>query len=309
MAHIVVVGSLNMDLVVRVPHMPVPGETILGSNFETIPGGKGANQAVGAARMGAKVSMIGCVGDDEFGQALVGNLQNEGVDISHISISSSDATGIAMITLDEKGQNSIVVASGANMALTPEDVRKAWEVIEDIDLVVMPLEVSLPCIEETVRLASKDLVKVVLNPAPAQILSDEILQNVDVLVPNESETSLLTGMDLTTTEEADQAAAKLLEKGPGTIVLTLGSRGSLLVTPNKASQIFEPYQVEVVDTTAAGDAFVAALSVGLADDLSFEDAVQQANAAGALAVTKMGAQPCMPTLDEVKKLIQSREEL
>ncbi|MDK1118857.1 MAG: ribokinase [Anaerolineae bacterium] len=304
MAHIVVVGSLNMDLVVRVPHMPAPGETILGDNFQNIPGGKGANQAVGAARMGAQVTMIGRVGDDEFGKALTDNLILESVDVSHVSVDQDEATGIAMITLDQGGQNSIVVASGANMALKPEDLRTAWQNISDIDVLVMPLEVSLSCIEETVRLAVESSVKVVLNPAPAQKLSAELLKKIDVLVPNESETSLLTGVSVETIEEAESAARSLLEKGAGAVVLTLGSRGALLVNGSGPAITIHPYGVIVVDTTAAGDAFVAALSVGISNSLPLEDAVQLANAAGALAVTKMGAQPCMPTQKEVNELMK-----
>ncbi len=306
MNHIVVVGSLNMDLVVRVPHMPIPGETVLGKEFQNIPGGKGANQAVGAARMGAQVTMIGKVGNDEFGKALTKNLTNEGVDISHVSVDEKEATGIAMITLDQNGQNSIVVASGANMALKPEDIRTAWKKISDIDVLVMPLEVSLVCVEEAVRLASKSSVKIILNPAPAQKLSDDLLKKVDVLVPNESETSLLTGLAVETIEDAKVAAKNLLEKGTGAVVLTLGSRGALLIDENQPAIISTPYKVNVVDTTAAGDSFVAALSVGIAERLPLESALRQATAAGALAVTKMGAQPCMPTKKEVNELMDEQ---
>ncbi|MBT6813377.1 MAG: ribokinase [Anaerolineae bacterium] len=306
MNHIVVVGSLNMDLVVRVPHMPIPGETVLGNDFQNIPGGKGANQAVGAARMGARVTMIGKVGNDEFGKALTKNLANEGVGISHISVDEKEATGIAMITLDQNGQNSIVVASGANMALKPEDIRTAWKKISDIDVLVMPLEVSLECVEEAVRLATESSVKVILNPAPAQKLSDDLLKKVDVLVPNESETSLLTGLAVESIEDAKIAAKSLLEKGAGAIVLTLGSRGALLISENQPAIISTPYKVNVVDTTAAGDSFVAALSVGIVEGLPLENALRQATAAGALAVTKMGAQPCMPTKKEVNELMEEQ---
>lgn len=306
MNHIVVVGSLNMDLVVRVPHMPIPGETVLGNDFQNIPGGKGANQAVGAARMGARVTMIGKVGNDEFGKALTKNLANEGVGISHISVDEKEATGIAMITLDQNGQNSIVVASGANMALKPEDIHTAWKKISDIDVLVMPLEVSLECVEEAVRLATESSVKVILNPAPAQKLSDDLLKKVDVLVPNESETSLLTGLAVESIEDAKIAAKSLLEKGAGAIVLTLGSRGALLISENQPAIISTPYKVNVVDTTAAGDSFVAALSVGVVEGLPLENALRQATAAGALAVTKMGAQPCMPTKKEVNELMEEQ---
>jgi len=307
MSHIVIVGSLNMDLVVRVPHMPEPGETVLGVGFQQIPGGKGANQAVGAARMGAKVTMIGRIGSDDFGRELTENLSREGIDISNVTVDENEPSGIAMITVNEQGQNSIVVASGANMALTPEEIRSAWQRINDIDVVVMPLEISLGCIEEAVRLAVQDNVKVVLNPAPAQKLSDELLGNIDVLVPNENETTLLTGLSIESIAEAETAAKKLLDKGSKAVVLTLGSRGALLVRNEIPAEIIAPFEVEVVDTTAAGDAFVAALSVGISDQLSLEDAVYQANAAGALAVTRMGAQPCMPTQSEVQELLENQK--
>ena len=307
MSHIVIVGSLNMDLVVRVPHMPEPGETVLGVGFQQIPGGKGANQAVGAARMGAKVTIIGRIGSDDFGRELTENLSREGIDISNVTVDENEPSGIAMITVDEQGQNSIVVASGANMALTPEEIRSAWQSINDIDVVVMPLEIPLGCIEEAVRLAVQDNVKVVLNPAPAQKLSDELLGNIDVLVPNENETTLLTGLSIESIAEAETAAKKLLDKGSKAVVLTLGSRGALLVRNEIPAEIIAPFEVEVVDTTAAGDAFVAALSVGISDQLSLEDAVYQANAAGALAVTRMGAQPCMPTQSEVQELLENQK--
>jgi len=302
--HVVVVGSLNMDLVVRVAHMPAAGETILGSSFQNIPGGKGANQAVGAARLGARVTMIGRVGNDEFGKALTDNLKIEDVNIAHVSIADEEATGIALITLDQSGQNSIVVASGANMTLTPADVRSAWKNIDAIDIVVIPLEVPMDCIDETIRLAADSNVKVIVNPAPAQELSAESLKHIDVLVPNESETSLLTGLSVETIEKASAAAQNLLAKGIGAVVLTLGSRGALLVSKNQSARLLPAYQVNVVDTTAAGDAFVAALSVGISSGLALEDAVQQANAAGALATTRMGAQPCMPAQNELTEFMK-----
>ncbi len=307
MSHIVIVGSLNIDLVVRVPHMPEPGETVLGVGFQQIPGGKGANQAVGAARMGAKVTIIGRIGSDDFGRELTENLSREGIDISNVTVDENEPSGIAMITVDEQGQNSIVVSSGANMALTPEEIRSAWQSISDIDVVVMSLEIPLGCIEEAVRLAVQDNVKVVLNPAPAQKLSDELLGNIDVLVPNENETTLLTGLSIESIAEAETAAKKLLDKGSKAVVLTLGSRGALLVRNEIPAEIIAPFEVEVVDTTAAGDAFVSALSVGISDQLSLEDAVYQANAAGALAVTRMGAQPCMPTQSEVQELLENQK--
>ncbi len=303
MPHIVVVGSLNMDLVVRVPRMPEPGETILGRDFQTVSGGKGANQAVGAARLAAHVTMIGCVGDDSFGETLVGNLATEGIETSPIKVIPGVPSGIAMITVDEGGQNSIVVASGANMLLTPEDIRTAWESLEDVDVVVMPLEVPLDCIQEAAGLAKVSGAKVVLNPAPARPLPDDLLGNLDVLVPNETETALLSGMAVDTLEQAEKAARHLLKMGVGAVILTLGSRGALMIEENFQSQLFESHSVDVVDTTAAGDAFVAALSVGISEGMDLEEASKMANAAGALAVTKMGAQPSMPTREEVLALL------
>jgi len=303
MPHIVVVGSLNMDLVVRVPRMPQPGETILGSDFQTIPGGKGANQAVAAARMGASVTMIGCVGDDSFGKTLVSNLEHEGIDTSHVKVNQQASSGIAMITLDEGGQNSIVVASGANMLLTPADIRAAWASLNNVDVVVMPLEVPLACIFEATQLAKENGVQVVLNPAPAQPLPVELLRQVDVLVPNETETGLLSGMEVGTQEQAERAAQRLLKEGVGAVVLTLGSRGALLVEEGAQAKVFEAHPVNVVDTTAAGDAFVAALAVGISEGAGLERATMMANAAGALAVTKMGAQPSMPVREEVFALL------
>lgn len=306
MSHIVVVGSLNMDLVVRVPHMPAPGETLLGDNFQTIPGGKGANQAVAAARMGARVTMIGCVGDDDFGKNLVDNLEIEGIDITNISVDPDAATGIALITVDESGQNSIVVASGANMALTPDDVRAAWQNLTDVDVVVMPLEVSLACIEEAATLAKQSTAKVVLNPAPAQELSDQLLGKIDVLVPNESETTLLTGLDINSPDQAKIAAQKLQSKGVNTVILTLGERGAMLIEEGAEAQLYPSFPTDVVDTTAAGDAFVATLSVGISSGVPLEEAIRQANAAGALAVSKIGAQPSLPTKSEIRKFIKNQ---
>ena len=304
MPHIVVVGSLNMDLVVRVPWMPKPGETILGCDFQTIPGGKGANQAVGAARMGADVTMIGCVGDDAFGESLVSNLENEGVEISNIRVLPGVASGIAMITVDKNGQNSIVVASGANMLLTPEDVGAALETLENVDVIVMPLEVPLTCVQEAIHLGKELGAQIVLNPAPAQHLPEDLLQSVDVLVPNETETAFLSGMDVDTLPEAEKAARQLLGLGVDVVVLTLGSRGALCIDAQNLVKI-KPHSVNVVDTTAAGDAFVASLSVGIAEGLGFEQAAKMANAAGALTVTRPGAQPSLLTRKKVMELINA----
>ncbi len=307
MSHIIVVGSLNMDLVVRAPHLPIPGETVLGNDFQTIPGGKGANQAVGAARLGANVTMIGCVGNDDFGKSLRANLQKEGVDTTHILTIPDSPTGIAAITLDEDGQNCIVVASGANMKLTPEDVEKAFSQIEKVDVVILQLEIPLDCVEAAARLGQERGAKIVLNPAPARQLSDILLSQTDVLVPNESETSPLTDLPVDTPSQAETAAQSLFDKGVGSVILTLGSRGALVLDGNSPATQLSPHQVDVIDTTAAGDAFVAGLSVGLGEGMSLVEAAKLGNATGALAVTKLGAQPAMPTQEEVSSLCNSLE--
>jgi ribokinase len=303
MPHIVVVGSLNMDLVVQVPTIPAPGETVLGENFATIPGGKGANQAVAAARLGARVSLIGRVGSDAFGEQLLANAEQEGIDVTHVGRDETAASGVAMICVDAQGQNNIAVASGANYQLTAEHVREAWAALPHVDLLVMPLETPLETIETAVSLANQSGTKVILNPAPAQKLPSHILAGVDVLVPNEPETARLTGMPISTPEETHLAARQLLSLGVSHVVLTLGSRGAL-VLDGSTGQFSEvsPYPVTVVDTTAAGDAFVAGLAVGLAEGKSLVEAAQFANAVGALAVTKQGAQPGMPRREEVNQL-------
>jgi ribokinase len=305
MTHIVIVGSLNMDLVVQVPTIPAPGETVLGNNFATIPGGKGANQAVAAARLGANVSLIGRVGADAFGEQLLANAQKEGIDVTHVEYDANAASGVAMISVDARGQNSIAVASGANYCLTAAHVREAWSALENVDLLVMPLETPLETIETAVSLANQAGVKVILNPAPAQKLAPQILAGVDVLVPNEPETTQLTGIEIDSPESTHNAAQALLKLGVGHVVLTLGSRGALVLAgeTNLFTQV-EPYPVKVVDTTAAGDAFVAGLAVALAEGKELVEAAQFANAVGALAVTKQGAQPGMPTREEVEILLK-----
>ena len=301
MPHIVVVGSLNMDLVVEVPKIPQPGETVLGKNFATFPGGKGANQAVAAARLGAKVSLIGRVGQDAFGDQLLASAKADGINVSRVGRDDSAVTGVAMITVDEQGQNSIAVASGANFCLTADHVRKAWAELEDVDILVMPLETPLQTIATAVELARRDGVTVVLNPAPARSLPDEILASVDVLVPNEPETEQLIGMSISSVDESRAAARRLLALGVGNVVLTLGSQGALTLDgKNDQIALIPAWQVDVVDTTAAGDAFVGAIAVGLGEGKTLIESVRFANSVGALAVTKLGAQPSMPTRDEVE---------
>lgn len=304
MPSVTVTGSLNMDLVVRVEHLPASGETILGKDFHTIPGGKGANQAVAAARLGGAVHMVGRVGQDKYGQTLRSNLSTEGVNVEFVQVDPLSASGVALITVDEAGSNTIVVASGSNMKLTPHDVSQAFKRIVCMDVLVLQLELSLECVQEAARAGRERGAKVVLNPAPARLLSEEIYENVDVLVPNETETNLLTGMPVDSLIHAEQAANCLLEMGVGAVVLTLGGRGALVVSPGMSPIHIPPHIVKVIDTTAAGDAFVAGLAVGLAQGMNLVEASHFGNSAGAVAVTRLGAQPSMPTRAEVLHMLE-----
>ncbi|MFC1923139.1 ribokinase [Chloroflexota bacterium] len=306
-ARISVVGSLNMDLVIRSPHIPQPGETIIGSDFQTIPGGKGANQAVAAARLGGEVSMVGRVGNDAFADVLLDNLTAAEVDTSFIQRDETAASGAAMIVVDDNGENIIVVASGANLQLSETDVERAEQVIAASDVLVLQLEVPLPVVTRAAQIAQAHQVAVVLNPAPARELPLELLELVDVLVPNESETALLTGLPIGSQVELEQAANKLLSSGIGYVVITLGGRGAFLASPDYKSKNFEAFSIQPVDTTAAGDAFVAGLAVNYGAGKTLPDAIRWGNAAGAMAALRFGAQSSLPTRNEVLKLIKGEK--
>lgn len=290
--HIVVVGSLNMDLVVRAPRLPKVGETILGSDFRTFPGGKGANQAVAAARLGHAVKMIGRVGNDAFGEALLATVARDGVDTTHIRRDPQAATGVALITVEEQGNNAIVVAPGANARLTPEDINAAEDILKGASVLLLQLECPLSAVAHAIHLARQHQVLVVLNPAPAQTLEADLLERVDYLIPNQTELALLAGQD------SIQAAMRVLfQHGVKNLVVTLGEEGALVA--NGQQEIHLPaYRVPVVDTTAAGDAFAAAFAVALAEGHDLLEAARWGNAAGALTVTKAGAQPSLPTRQE-----------
>ena len=286
---ILVVGSLNMDLVVVAPRLPQVGETILGGKFATFPGGKGANQAVAAARMGATVSMIGLVGNDDYGQALCREAAQDTIDTKYIEVDPKEATGIALITVDADGRNTIVVASGANLALTPQHILAAEEAFSAADVLVTQLESPLEAVSEAVNLAVKSGIHVVLNPAPACTLPVDLLSKVEFFIPNEREAMQIAGVD-----SLEAAIPKLLGLGVRHLIITLGEQGVLLVTPEGRKE-FPAHRVQVIDTVAAGDAFVGAFSTGIAEGMSVEDAVRLGNAAAAVAVTRRGAQPSLPT--------------
>jgi ribokinase len=293
---------MNMDLVVRAPRIPGPGETILGGEFHTAPGGKGANQAVAAARLGGRVSMVGRVGSDTFTRSLLDGLDADGVDHAFVTQDSEAATGVAFIVVDDAGENSIVVASGANMRLSPANVNAAEAVIAGADVLLLQLETPLAAVARAAEVSRAHGAKVILNPAPACPLPHELLSLVDVLVPNESETALLTRLPVGGRAEIEAAAMRLCELGVDTVVLTLGERGALLVGEGE-KDLVPAFAVTPVDTTAAGDAFVGGLAVALAEGRSLADAVRWGNAAGALATTKLGAQPSLPTRRAVEALM------
>jgi ribokinase len=295
---------MNMDLVIRSPRIPAPGETIIGSDFHSIPGGKGANQAVAAARLGAQVSMVGRVGQDAFASPLLENLAAAGINHTFVIQDAEAATGVALITVDDAGENSIVVASGANMRLSSADVEAAEATIAAAGVLLLQLESPLDTVVRAAEVAHAHGVKVILNPAPApaQPLSTTLLSLVDVLIPNESETSLLTGMPVENQDQAGTAAAALRQSGVGTVILTLGARGALLASQAE-TKLSPAFKVTPVDTTAAGDAFVAGFGVALAEGKSFAEATRWGCAAGALATTQLGAQTSLPSREVLERLL------
>jgi ribokinase len=299
MPDILVIGSLNMDLIVRTPRLPAPGETILGTQFSTAPGGKGANQAVAAAKLGAPVKMIGRVGADDFGKALRSNLNAVGVDTQYVTQDTEAATGIASIWVDDKGQNSIIVAPGANARVARADIDAAAVAFRDARVVVAQLEIPLETVQYAFQLARKNNCLTILNPAPAQPLSRKILEHCDVVIPNEMETTQLTGIQVQDLESAQNAANVLKQMGARRVLVTLGDKGALFLDGDAPAQPIAPFPVQVVDTTAAGDAFVGALAAALARDKDWTTGLREASAAGALAATKLGAQPSLPTRAEL----------
>jgi len=307
MPDILVVGSLNTDLVVQAPHFPLPGETISGGDLQVIPGGKGANQAVAAARLGANVSMLGRVGKDNFGDFLLDNLKSNNVDSQFVQRDDS-STGTAIIVVDENGQNSIVLSAGANGKVSSADVGHAS--FSSFSLLLLQLEIPTPTVYRAAQRARENGLRVILNPAPAKSLPDELIALADFLIPNETELSLLTGMDVKDIPSTEQAARVLLKRGVKHVIVTLGSKGALIVdeemSPRRhgdASTHVDTFKVNVVDTTAAGDAFIGGFATALLENKSLEESVCYGCACGALATTKFGAQPSLPTKEEVEFLV------
>ncbi len=299
---IAVVGSSNMDLVVKSKSIPAVGETILGGDFIMVPGGKGANQAVAAAKLGAEVYFVAKLGNDVFAEQSLDNFKKETVNTKHVIQTSEAPSGVALIMVDDEGNNLIVVAPGANQTLLPADVKRAESDIASCGAVVAQLEVPLETIEFAAKMANDLKVPFVLDPAPARELGQELLRMVDVLTPNETEAQILTGIEVTDEESARAASKNLLERDIKAVILTLGGKGFLLAD-NEEARYVSAQKVDAVDSTAAGDAFTGSLAVGIAENKALLDAALFANYVAALSVTKMGAQSSMPTLQEVKSFM------
>ena len=301
---IVVVGSSNTDMIIKVPRIPKPGETIIAGTFSMAAGGKGANQAVAAARAGGEVAFVARVGDDMFGKQAIDGFRKDNIDVHNVIHDSEAPSGVALIFVDKGGENSIAVASGANANLSPSDIQAVRDVIASANILLMQLETPIETVELASAVAVENRVKVILNPAPARKLGDDLLKRVSILTPNESEAELLTGISVTDVDSAKKAARILLDKGTETVIITLGRNGALLATPEYSERI-SGFKVKAVDATAAGDVFNGALTVALAENRSPKDALVFANAAAALSVTKLGAQPSAPYRKEIEEFIKN----
>lgn len=298
MNKICVIGSLNMDLVVNVDIMPKKGQTLIGSNFKEIPGGKGANQAVAMARLGGDVRMIGKVGKDSFGEALINQLKEDKIKTNYI-YKEDCSSGVAMITVDKNAENSIVVAPGANFRVLEEDIDKCINGIDESDIVVLQLETPISTIKYALK-RSKELGKyTILNPAPAVKLEDDIIKNVDLLTPNETELEILSGVKIENEDDIKKAANIMIKKGIKQLIVTLGSKGSLYIDKD-TTKLKKSYKVQAIDTTAAGDSYTGALAVAFAKDKKIDEAMNFASKVGALTVTREGAQSSLPTIEEVE---------
>lgn len=298
---IVVLGSVNTDLVLQCADLPLPGQTILGDGFRTLTGGKGANQAVAAARLGAPVAFIGCVGDDGFGRTARELLAAEGIDTAHLHTIAGTNTGVAMILVERSGQNCIALAAGANAALRPAHVDDAAALIEGAAMLICQLESPLDAVQRAIDIAHAAGVTVLLNPAPVQPLPADLLAKVDVLVPNETEAAALTGLPPAAPFDAARAAAQLRGQGPRTVIVTLGSAGALVSDAAGAVHVAAP-RVQAVDTTGAGDTFIGAYAAARCAGAGLHQAITHGQRAAALSVTRAGAMASMPRAQELQTL-------
>lgn len=298
---IVVIGSCNTDMVISMDHLPLPGETLIGGEFFMNSGGKGANQAVAAARLGGNVSFIAKVGNDPFGKRALEQYRAEGIDVKHILTDPEQPSGVALIMVDAQGENSIAVASGANAHLTTKDIDNAKEILSRADIVLMQLETPITTVEHAANVAKRSGAKVILNPAPAQPLPESLLQNLYILIANETEAEFISGTQITDMDSVARAADILCDKGVEKVVITLGSRGAFVKERGNYHQI-PGLKVKAVDATAAGDTFCGALCVALAEGKNLTEAVTFANRCAAVTVTRMGAQSSLPYRSEIEEV-------
>lgn len=305
MKKIVVVGSSNTDLIIKVPEIPRPGETLLGGEFRTFPGGKGANQAVAAARAGGEVVFIAAVGDDPYGEEAIRGYKSDRINTTHIKVCQGTPSGIAMITISEKGENAITVASGANALLLPADLEEAGEVFQEAAYLLIQLETPLETVQKAVELCTEFNTRVILNPAPAAELSNEILKRISIITPNETEAERLTGIVVKDESTASEAAEALHVHGIETVIITMGAAGAYLSDRTTGTWKMVPgFRVDAVDTTAAGDVFNGQLAVSLSEGRELEKAVIEAHAAAALSVQKLGAQSSIPMREETNDYLE-----
>lgn len=297
MQKLTVLGSINADHVIQVPHFPQPGETLSGQNYHIVYGGKGANQAVAAARLGAKVDFIACIGEDKIGLEMKQAFQKDGINTDSIATIQAETTGIAMIQVADSGENSIVISAGANAHLTTDIVDKFKQKILDADALLMQLETPLDAIIYATKIAKQAGKHTVLNPAPAKALPDELLAQLTMITPNETEAELLTGVKVVDEQSAAQAAAVFHQKGVAIVLITLGAKG-VFISHNALQKIIPGFRVQAKDTTAAGDTFNGALVTALLEQKSLEEAIQFAHAAAAISVTRFGAQTSIPSRQE-----------
>lgn len=302
MASIVVIGSSNTDMVIKTNHLPVPGETVTGGEFHVYPGGKGANQAVAAARLGGRVSFIANIGDDPFGRQSVELIKAEGIDVSGLNIEPGIASGVALISVDKNGENCIAVASGSNATLFPQTLQRSLPIIKKADIVLMQLETPLETINYVADLCKKDDITFILNPAPACLLPDTLFPDISIITPNEKEAEMLTGVKISDEESAIEAAYMLKGKGVGIVIITMGRQGALIVTDDY-EKVIPSLAVEAVDSTGAGDIFNGALSVAIAEGRDVAEAVKFACHAAAISVTRLGAQSSAPGRKEMELYI------
>jgi ribokinase len=299
-AKVVIVGSLNMDLVTRAPRLPRAGETLAGQSFVTVPGGKGANQAVAAARLGASVAMVGCVGDDAYGEQLRSALLAEGIDCQAVTAVAGESTGVALIVVDDSSQNAIVIVAGGNGHVSVEVVDRFDSLLQQAEVIICQLEVPAATVGYVLKRGHELGKTVILNPAPATgPLPNEWYAWVDYLIPNESEATALTGLPVDSVASAEIAANALLAAGVGKVVVTLGEQGALFASDGHCAHFPAP-KVKPVDTTAAGDTFVGGFAAALAEGKSEAEAIRFGQIAAALSVTRSGAQPSIPTFSEVQ---------